>query len=111
TEVEGMRGYKESLEFVFEHEKLRNIAITGPYGSGKTSIIKTYEKLKKDEDFIYVSLAAFDKQDENEKENQEKSTENNDIEKEDSVKLEGKILNQIIHQINPRKIPQTEFKT
>ncbi|MDR0895519.1 MAG: formylglycine-generating enzyme family protein [Prevotellaceae bacterium] len=44
--------------------QVRNIALTGPYGSGKSSILKTYEKKKEEEEckdlhFLYISLAQF----------------------------------------------------
>lgn len=109
TKVTDMRGYKESLDFVFENKKLLNIAITGPYGSGKTSVIETYEKSHKNEDFVYVSLADFNKNKTEKMRMDEREIDGKETK--ESVKLEGKILNQIIHQLDPKKIPQTEFRT
>lgn len=94
--------YKDALEFGFSNEKIRNIAITGVYGAGKSSLIESYKEQKKDTyKFLHISLAHF-----GEKEDSEKS------EKEEIslYKLEAKILNQLIHQISSEKIPQTNFK-
>ena len=57
-----MEWYDQSLNFVFqkENEDLRNIAITGNFGSGKSSVIRSYAEKHKDLSFIYVSLAHFE---------------------------------------------------
>src|SRR5690625_3132585 len=89
TKVTDMRGYKESLDFVFENKKLLNIAITGPYGSGKTSVIETYEKSHKNEDFVYVSLADFNKNKTEKMRMDEREIDGKETK--ESVKLEGKI--------------------
>jgi len=47
TDTENMSGYEEALDFVFDNSELLNIAITGSYGAGKTSVIETYENLSK----------------------------------------------------------------
>lgn len=100
-------GYKEALDFVFdENSGLKNIAITGSYSAGKSSVIETYKKtieVNEKYRFLHISLAHFEKN----------STEENIDENEDVIKnsdLEGKIINQLIHQIPPSKIPQTQFK-
>ena len=94
--------YKDTLEFGLSNKKIKNIAITGVYGAGKSSLIESYKEQKKDTyKFLHISLAHF-----GEKEDSEKS------EKEEIslYKLEAKILNQLIHQISSEKIPQTNFK-
>ncbi|MBY8910134.1 hypothetical protein K6L05_10040 [Salinicoccus roseus] len=89
--------YEYGLNFIFENKDIKNIAITGPYGAGKTSLIETFKK-SSPMSFIHISLAHF---------NSEK--EENGFAVDESV-LEGKILNQLIHQIDPTKIPKTNFK-
>lgn len=89
--------YEDGLNFIFENKDIKNVAITGPYGAGKTSLIETFKK-SSTMSFIHISLARF---------NSEK--EENDLAVDESV-LEGKILNQLIHQIDPTKIPKTNFK-
>ncbi|RAP68525.1 hypothetical protein ACZ87_03823 [Candidatus Erwinia dacicola] len=38
---------------------MRNIAITGPYGAGKSTVILSYLNARLKKDFINVSLADF----------------------------------------------------
>ncbi len=95
-----IRIYEETLDFVFNNNDIKNIAISGPYGAGKSSILETYKKKNNDIKFIHISLAHFENPD---KENKE------ELDIKESV-LEGKILNQLIHQIPPENIPQTNFK-
>lgn len=103
--------YKAALDYAFDEKDLKNIALTGPYGSGKSSIVKTYEK-NSDKNFIYISLAYFEEtanggiattgafEDKDEK-GEQLTIEN---------VLEGKILNQLLHQIKDKNIEQTDFK-
>ena len=91
--------YEEAIEFVFDNSDVTNIAISGAYGAGKSSVIESYEKKHDDKNFLHISLAHFE------------PTEHNELK--DSVKettLEGKILNQLIHQIPVDRIPQTNFR-
>ena len=36
--------YEQALDKVFADKEIRNVAISGPYGSGKSSILNTYKK-------------------------------------------------------------------
>ena len=91
--------YDKAIEFVFDNEDVTNIAISGAYGAGKSSVIKSYEKKHEDKKFMHISLAHFEPMDVEE--------ENDAI---DETLLEGKILNQLIHQIPVTRIPQTNFR-
>lgn len=87
--------YKEALDEAFENKKVKNIAITGSYGSGKSSLIETYKKEKK-LNVIHISLSHFER--------------DIDISLDQMVNiLEGKIINQLVQQIDPDNIPQTRF--
>ena len=88
--------YEEALNFIFEDDEIKNIAITGSYSAGKSSVIESYKVKNKDKKFLHISLANFES-DDPKNDNKE------------SI-LEGKILNQLLHQIDPSKIPQTNFK-
>lgn len=46
--IENGDEYIKALNWAFQNKKVRNIALTGPYGSGKSSIIETF--LRKDEE-------------------------------------------------------------
>jgi hypothetical protein len=102
-----MQGYTEALDFIFKEDDLRNIAITGPYASGKSSVIKTYVNKHYKLKGIYISLAYFSPALESKIKGKKQD---NNLIFEDELILERKIINQLIHQIDPNKIPDTEFK-
>jgi hypothetical protein len=56
---ERMKEYFKALDFAFSENDVKNIAVTGPYGAGKSTVILSYlvNQLKKD--YINVSLADF----------------------------------------------------
>ena len=109
--------YEEALDFVFSQEDVLNIAVSGGYGSGKSSIINTYKKKhQKHLTFIHISLAHFNDAETVIPKQMQKKPE--DTNKKISVdpdktsiesRIEGKILNQLIQQIPSKKIPQTNF--
>ncbi|KIL42910.1 YobI family P-loop NTPase [Jeotgalibacillus campisalis] len=93
--------YDDALNFVFENNDIRNVAISGPYSAGKSSVIESYKLKSSDKRFLHISLAHFS-------ETTSESVEGGNTT--DKAILEGKILNQLIHQIKQNKIPQTKFK-
>ena len=95
--------YDKALDFVFDNDDIKNVAISGAYSSGKSSVIETYKNTKSDIRFMHISLAHFEPAEEGGKKPPEETLKYKAF-------LEGKILNQLIHQINPKKIPQTNFK-
>ena len=36
--------YEEGFEFIFSNDDIRNIAVSGPYSSGKSSLLESYKK-------------------------------------------------------------------
>lgn len=93
--------YEEAINFVFENSDVKNVAISGAYSAGKSSILESYKVKHKNYKFVHLSLAHF------------RTPEQENTEADGSVKesiLEGKILNQLIHQIPSEKIPQTNFR-
>lgn len=46
--------YEEVLNFVFSNNEIKNVAITGAYCSGKSSIIETYGKNNKDIKLLHI---------------------------------------------------------
>ncbi|EKZ2426675.1 hypothetical protein REJ35_003565, partial [Escherichia coli] len=81
---------------------LKNVAISGQYSAGKSSLIESYKKSHSNIKFVHISLAHFRSIEE--AETNEPSKDINE------TALEGKVLNQLIHQINADDIPQTHFK-
>lgn len=98
-----IHAYEESLNFVFKEDDIRNVAISGMYGAGKSSVIETYKTKHPEKKFLHISLANFNTNFNRDSNSGENSEANESI-------LEGKILNQLIHQIDPNKIPQTNFR-
>lgn len=90
--------YESAINFVFEEEDVKNVAISGAYGAGKSSVLESYKKKHRDLKFVHISLAHF----QSHESEQDKTIK-------DSI-LEGKILNQLIHQISADRIPQTNFR-
>lgn len=90
--------YEEAIDYVFDNSDIKNVAISGAYSAGKSSVLASYKKNHSNLRFLHISLAHFKSPD------QEDETEIKE-----SV-LEGKILNQLIHQIPSEKIPQTNFR-
>jgi hypothetical protein len=101
SEKEKIKPYLNTLIKAVNTKDVNNIAITGSYGSGKSTILKTFQKeYKSSFRFLNVSLASFNKI--------------NDESNEDSEKLERlleiSILQQIIYSVSPNKIPNSHFK-
>ena len=92
-----------ALKNAVDNENNYNIGITGSYGSGKSSIIKSYEK-NNNKNLLYISLAILNENDNNDTNN------NQDISPLES-RLEKAIVNQIVHQIDPKYIPQSFLKS
>lgn len=92
--------YEEAIDYAFENSDVTNIAISGAYSAGKSSILESYKGKHKNYKFVHISLAHFKSAD---SENEEEDTVKESV-------LEGKILNQLIHQIPADKIPQTNFR-
>jgi len=86
--------YSKALSFAFEDPRIKNIALTGPYGSGKSSIIRTYEK-NSSYQFLNISLASF------------KEDNNGSI---DTSLIERSILQQMLYGADANKLPYSRFK-
>ena len=48
--------YVDALDFVIENENIKNAAISGHYGSGKSSIWQTYKNMRNINNVIYIYL-------------------------------------------------------
>lgn len=87
--------YDDAIEYAFANNDICNIAISGAYGAGKSSVIESYKRQHPDRKLIHISLAHF--------------TDTDQKDKISEADLEGKIINQLVHQIPFEKIPQTNF--
>ena len=95
--------YEDAINFVFENPDIKNVAISGPYSAGKSSVLASYKEKHRDLHFLHISLAHFISLDPKKEINKSiESKESNNTKEVNMVKesvLEGKILNQLIHQI------------
>lgn len=57
SNAENVEEYLNALKWALEQEKITNIALAGPYGSGKSSIIDTFLEKHKDESFFQTYTA------------------------------------------------------
>lgn len=95
--------YMAALDWAIQQQDVQNIAISGPYGSGKSSIIRSYLKNHKAPKALWISLAAFNldsmkvKQDDGEMAIDEKQ-------------LEIGILKQLFYSVGANKIPQSRYR-
>lgn len=94
--------YTEALDYAFENKNIKNIAITGIYGAGKSSIWKTYTNKKKLENIITISLGQY--------ENINNSDKNNDKSDKPTNRIERQMINQIASQVDSKKIPLSKYK-
>lgn len=99
--------YLNALKWAIDSKKARNIALSGPYGSGKSSVIDTFLKnnpsIKKRS--IKISMATFVEEALNDKgtfEKQKIKLEKDEIEK--------GILKQLFYKVDYRKIPQSRYR-
>lgn len=87
-----VRVYSNTLKWALENKKILNIALTGSFGSGKSSILRTFEKEHCEYQYLNISLASF---------------------KEDEVNerlIELSILQQIFYHVKVNNIPDSRFK-
>lgn len=103
------KSYVAAMKFALEEDDIKNVAIAGNYGSGKSSFIETYKEINKKFKPIHISLAHFSAMDDG-KEKMDVSEEQNQSSSQVNL-IEGKVINQLLHQIDSKKIPLTVFKS
>lgn len=123
---ENKKVYTDALDSAFNNDEVKNIAITGIYGAGKTTVWRTYVKERDLSNIITVSLgkyedsfdydeciSKFDEQDvENDNNNQsvEICDEYKKSDLDNDNRIEKQIINQILSQIDPKTIPLSKYK-
>ena len=108
--AENIDTYLTSLQWALYNSKsIKNIAISGPYGAGKSSIIDTYIKKNRfNHKYLKVSLATF----------QDISSEKLDLDNEEKIKeknrlerlIELSLLQQFFYHEKDSKIPDSKFQ-
>ncbi len=99
--------YLNALKWALSNKKIKNIALAGPYGSGKSSIIETFlsknSAIKKET--LRISMATFvgDDIDDNGVYAQKKTRYTSD-------EIEKGILKQLFYKVEHHKIPQSRYR-
>ena len=100
--------YKSALNFALGDDDVKNIAISGAYCSGKSTIWNTYLSFDKRDDIITVQLGKYI--DYHSYSNSNLVNQQNSDENEIENRVERQIINQILAQVKPNKIPLYEHK-
>lgn len=97
--------YTEALNYAISNDEIKNIAITGTYASGKSSVWETFKNYKKFgvKDVLTVSLGNYENTNGKINENSENKV------KEIDNRVEKQIINQILSQINASDIPLSKY--
>jgi ABC-type dipeptide/oligopeptide/nickel transport system ATPase subunit len=92
-----IKPYLSSLNKALLDKNITNIAITGNYGSGKSTILKTFQHNNQQYNFLNISLASFEVGEEKMGEELER-------------RLETSILQQIFYHVDQSLIPDSKFR-
>lgn len=101
--------YAEAIRYATNNPKVFNIALTGPYGSGKSSIIQSFLKKYKKSSLL-ISLAAFVP--EIDSKNKKESNPEVELTKTEVSRheIERSILQQMLYGADADKLPLSRFK-
>lgn len=107
TLAEDISYYEDYLDYAYSEKDILNIALTGRYGAGKSSVWKGYESKKNIEDLtIHISLINFHETNFGSGKNEV----DNYTDKKSINRIEFQILNQILYQIEDKRIPSAKYK-
>lgn len=101
-DADNISEYLRALEWALNDKNITNIALAGPYGAGKSSIIETFLRIHPSIKYINVSLAMF-------RQNEQDAIqqgEGEDFEKQ----LEEGILKQLFYKVHYSRIPQSRYR-
>lgn len=112
--VTGIDEYFKTLHWAIKNKKIKNIAITGPYGSGKSSVISTYLKRHPfvEKKHIRISMATFSDifNDEKKCVKEKECVKEKKCVKITPDQMQKGILQQLFYKVNYRKIPQSRYR-
>lgn len=93
-EIKNGEEYLNALDWALRNPDVKNIALSGPYGSGKSSIIQSYMQKHPSVKALNISLATF---------NVENCQDDENI-------IEEGILKQLFYKVDAHKIPQSRYR-
>ena len=103
--------YCNALEWSIGNNNITNIALTGSYGSGKSSILKKFQLRNPQLTYLSISLASFleCKKDDNKPNGQDTSQVTNGVSIEDNL-IELSILQQMSYRVKGSKVPDSRIR-
>lgn len=118
--------YERELLSALANDQVRNVAITGEYGAGKSSVIRTFVDRHPEFNFAFISLAAFGKERDQAGDNQdpsvpaangqptarppEKLTSVTANDADLSTRIEEAIVQQLLYAVPSKQLPKTRLK-
>ncbi len=111
TDSDKNKEYTNLLKLALEMPDVNNIAITGPYGSGKSSFLRGFEKHNPQWKYLSISLATFkDLHAEPIDTTTDEAKSKKSQMSHDSQAIERSILQQLFYKVKDTKIPYSRFK-
>ncbi len=113
TQDKKKTSYVNPFKVALKTPKVNNIAITGSYGSGKSSFLRKFEKENVAWNYLPISLATFADSKEDEIENVDENTNDMEVSKKSSnlhQDIERSILQQFFYREKDKTIPFSRFK-
>lgn len=96
--------YLDLLERALQHPNTRNIALTGAYGSGKSSVLRELSRTQRRRKIIELSLSTLDP-------TLVPAIESaNKAEAERSNRIQKELVKQLLYQLPPWKTPHSRFQ-
>lgn len=107
SDAEKNKAGMDALLWALRTPKIQNIAVSGPYGSGKSSLLKTFESQNPEYHYLNISLANFNEdlftsESGGQSMTPEQKTERNRL-------VELSILQQIFYRVKSNRIPDSRF--
>lgn len=111
-ELDASKEYFKALDWALKNDRITNIALSGPYGSGKSSIIQSYMKKHRGLKAINISLATFV---ELEEFNGEQSETKKPYVQEKLIdigekRIEEGVLKQLFYKVDHKRIPRSRYR-
>ena len=113
SDTKNSEEYIRALHWAIKNKDVKNIALSGPYGSGKSSVIKTYLKKYPKTKYLSISLAAFSTPTKSVNGEDDKTTLLADdwtLDDVDENVIEEGILKQLFYRVDVEKIPQSRYR-
>lgn len=98
--------YFKALDWSLREKAITNIAVSGPYGAGKSSVIETYLRKHPSMKALNISLATFKELDSE----KPASGDLEEIRRRKEQKIEEGILKQLFYKVDYKKIPQSRYR-